>query len=96
MSVNGGYKIIDLKETNLVVGGDAVKVSGIYEEIEGNNRKATILSGMVLDGIERPDRWVNFGVGEDGNFHASIGLNTDASILYITITPEDMVSLSEM
>lgn len=92
----GGYKLIDLHDVNLVVGAEAVKIPGVYAAIEGNYRKATILTHMTLAGVERPDRWVNFGTGEDGAFHASIGLDTDAMILYITVTSEDMVSLTEM
>ena len=96
MALTGGYKIIDLHDVNLVVDGSPVKIPGVYEAIESNYRKATILSGMTLNGVERPDRWVNFGTGSDGAFHASIGLDTDAMILYITVTNEDMVSLTEM
>lgn len=93
MSRNGGYKIIDLKNASITIGGAAVKVEGIYDAIEHNYGKPTLLSGVVLDGIERPDRYVAFGVSA-GNFVALMGISADVELLYINVTPDDMVTFT--
>lgn len=53
----GGYHIIDLKDTVLTKGTPAT-VTGIYESIEGSYRKALLLSGLNVGGIEYPDAFV--------------------------------------
>ena len=54
-----GYKIVDLKNTNLV-NGTPVKIKGLYEEIESNYRKPIILSNVVIDKVERIDKLLYF------------------------------------
>ena len=54
----GGYKIIDLKNTNLTLSGANIK--GLYEEIESNYRKPILLSGIIINGYEYADQMVNF------------------------------------
>lgn len=34
MAIKGGYKLIDLKDSKLTVGGEGVTVKGIYNSIE--------------------------------------------------------------
>ena len=73
-----GYKIVDLKNTNLV-NGTPVKIKGIYEEIESNYRKPIILSNVVIDRVEKIDKWVNFSHSENS---------------YTCIIPEGTISLN--
>lgn len=63
----GGYKIIDFKDINITTGGDAVVITGIYNGIEGSHRKALMLSGLMLDSVEKPDCFIDCTVS-DGNY----------------------------
>lgn len=72
-----GYKIVDLKNTNLV-NETPVKIKGLYEEIESNYRQPIILSNVVIDGVEKIDKWVNFSHSENS---------------YTCIIPEGTISL---
>ena len=64
-----GYKIVDLKNTNLV-NRTPVKIKGLYEEIKSNYRKPIILSNVVIDRVEKIDKWVNFS--HSGNSYTCI------------------------
>ena len=72
-----GYKIVDLKNTNLV-NVTPVKIKGLYKEIESNYRKPIILSNVVIDRVEKIDKWVNFSHSENS---------------YTCIIPEGTISL---
>ena len=48
MSIKGGYKIIDFKNTAITTGA-GVAIKGIYESIENNYGKMTIASGLNID-----------------------------------------------
>lgn len=85
--VKGGYKIINLKDTNLVTGSDAVTIKGIYESIEDNYRKPLLLSGIVIDGVEKADMYVSFYVNE-GKLSATLYNKV------ITIADDDTVTLT--
>lgn len=52
--LKGGYKIINLSDTVINADGGAT-IDGIYESIENNYRKPLILSGIVIDGVEKAD-----------------------------------------
>lgn len=54
---NGGYQIIDLKDTNLS-SGVGVTISGIYDAIEGSYRKPLLLSGIVIENVEKNDVFI--------------------------------------
>lgn len=57
----GGYKIIDLRGINLVTGAEAPpKISGIYDAIESGINKPLMLSGIVINGINKQTTYVNF------------------------------------
>lgn len=91
--MKGGYRIIDLKNTDITVSGDAVKVEGVHQSIEANYRKPIILSGITLGGLEKPDAWVNFYVsGTD--YKGVIGKTDAGADLTITITDDDMVTVA--
>lgn len=49
----GGYKIIDFKDNALST--TSVTIDGIYDSIENNYRKPLLLSGLVLNSVEKPD-----------------------------------------
>lgn len=60
MSLLGGYKIIDLKDTSLTE--EPVKIDGIYDKIENSYRKPLLLSGIVIDGVEKNDAFIYVNV----------------------------------
>lgn len=85
MSTNkkGGYKIIDLKGIDLRDGGT---ISGIYESIEGSYRKPILLTGIVIDEVEKNDVFVIPTLsGYDFVFENIYGLD-------ITINDENEIS----
>lgn len=86
---NGGYKIIDLKDTNLTTSASAT-LSGIYEAIESNYRKPILLSGIVINGVEKADAFVTVNVS-NSNFVISnlYGMN-------LTITDEDAITTANV
>ena len=59
-----GYKLINLKNIDLKT-TVATEIAGIYKSIESNYRKPLILEGVVLDGVEVIDKWVNAQVGNN-------------------------------
>lgn len=62
----GGYHIVDFKDVNITTAEGAV-ITGIYEEIEGSYRKAILVSGVTIDGVEQRDTWVD-PVSGDNNY----------------------------
>lgn len=85
---NGGYKIIDLKDTNLTTSASAT-LSGIYEAIENNYRKAILLSGIVIDGVKKADAFVTVDVANSNYLISNVyGMN-------LTITDEDVIISEE-
>ena len=88
MAIKGGYKLIDLKDIKLTVGGNGVTVKGIYNSIESSYNKPLILTGINIGGIERNDVFINFAVNS-GNYVANISATEK-----ITITNADLVKVS--
>lgn len=64
--LRGGYHIVDFKDVN-ISSTDGAVIAGIYEEIEGSYRKAILVSGITIDGVEQRDTFVN-PVSGDGNY----------------------------
>lgn len=58
MSKNGGYVIIDFKDIN-ITSEAGVTVVGIFNDIESSGRKAILVSGVTLDGVEQRDVLLN-------------------------------------
>lgn len=58
---NGGYAIIDFKDTDLT-SGVASTIDGVYEAIEGSYRKPLLLSGIVIGSVEKNDIFVEVNV----------------------------------
>ena len=98
MAIKGGYKLIDLKESKLTVGGGGVTVKGIYNSIENSYNKPLILTGINIGGVERNDvnqlhfiiciRFIDFSVNS-GNYVANISATEK-----ITITNADLVTVT--
>lgn len=85
MSMNGGYKIVDFKDQNIT--SDAgITVVGIYEAVE-NTRKAILVSGITLDGVEQRDAFVEPTNAENNFTFTAYGRT-------FTVTNEDTVSVS--
>ena len=57
-----GYKLINFKNIDLKT-TVATEIAGVYKSIESNYRKPLILEGVVLDGVEVIDKWVNAELG---------------------------------
>lgn len=64
--LNGGYKIIDFQDINITTENGAT-VTGIYESIENNHRKAIMISGITIDGVQKNDCFVDCSVS-DGSY----------------------------
>lgn len=83
MSMNGGYKVVDFKDIDITADGDVV--AGVYEEIEGSHRKAILVSGVTLDGVEQRDTFVDPVVNSGDYTFTAYGKT-------FTITKDDKVS----
>ena len=88
MAIKGGYKLIDLKDSKLTVGGNGVTVKGIYNSIENSKNKPLILTGINIGGLERNDIFIDFAVNS-GNYVANI-----SPAEKITITNADLVKVT--
>ena len=55
--MQGGYKIIDLQDIN-IVSNQSTTITGIYEAIESNYRKPLLLSRIQINGTEYNDLFI--------------------------------------
>lgn len=88
MAIKGGYKLIDLKENKLTVGGEGVTLKGIYNSIKNSYNKPLILTGINIGGVERNDVFIDFAFNS-GNYVANISATEK-----ITITNADLVTVA--
>lgn len=89
----GGYKLIDFKENNIVL-TKPTTIKGVYDAIEHNYRKPTLITGLVIDSVEKEDTFVNFE--HVGNvYNGLLGMTANDKVLFITITNEDVVTIIE-
>ena len=88
MAIKGGYKLIDLNDNKLTVGGDGVTVKGIYNSIENSYNKPLILTGINIGGVERNDVFIVFSYNS-GSYVANISVTEK-----ITITNADLVTIT--
>ena len=84
--MNGGYKIINLHNTNFSI-GEAQTIKGLYESIENSYNKVLMLAGINIAGVEYNNTFVNF-THENNEYKANVYANT------ITITQEDTITIS--
>lgn len=85
MAIKGGYKLIDLKDNKLTIGGDGITVKGIYNSIKNSYNKPLILTGINIGGAERNDVFIDFAFNS-GSYVANISATEK-----ITITNTDLV-----
>ena len=88
MAIKGGYKLIDLKDNKLTVGGKGVTVKGIYNSVENSYNKLLILTGINIGGVERNDVFIDFS-DDSGSYVANISATEK-----ITITSADLVTVA--
>lgn len=81
----GGYRIIDFQDINITTAGDGAVITGVYDAIEDAYRKPLLLSGLTLDGVEKPDCYITCEVTESNYTFTAYGHT-------FTITAEDKVT----
>lgn len=81
----GGYQIIDFGDVNITATG--VTVPGVHHAIESSNRKAILISGVTLTGVEQRDCFVDCA-NASGNYTFSAYGKT------FTITADDKVTIA--
>lgn len=82
----GGYHIVDFKDQNITTESGATIV-GIYEEFEGSYRKAILISGVTIDGVEQRDTFVNPTNSENTYTFTAYGKT-------FTVTSENKVTIA--
>lgn len=72
----GGYRIIDFKKAALTSGTEA-NIAGAFDAATNSYGKATLVSGLVVGGIEYPEFFAPFaGSSETVSAAVVIGGNT--------------------
>ena len=94
MAIKGGYKIIDLQDIDITVGGDGVTIAGIYTAIENNYRKPLLISGLSLGGVEQEDSFITLSHSEN-TYTGLLQFLADDKIHIITITNDDKIVVTE-
>lgn len=81
--LRGGYHIVDFKDVNILSEGGAT-IAGIYEEFEGSYRKAILVSGVTIDGVEQRDTFVDAATGNNSFTFSAYGksftINNDETV----------------
>ena len=94
--MRGGYQIINFQNVPITTGTKAT-IPGIFAAIKGNNGKATLFSGMVLDSAEVPDFFCKLTLGQSG-YTGTIDVSyTNATTIVATkilIASDDGVTIS--
>lgn len=89
----GGYKLIDFKENNIGLDKSTI-IKGVYDAIEHNYRKPTLITGLVIDSVEKEDTFVNFEHGKNV-YNGLLGMTANNKVLFITIDNNDAVTITE-
>lgn len=89
----GGYKLIDFKENNIALTVPTT-IKGVYDAIEHNYRKPTLITGLVIGNVEKEDTFVNFEHGEN-EYSGLLGMTASDKVLFIKITNDDAVTITE-
>ena len=89
----GGYKLIDFKETDITL-STPTTIKGVYDAIEHNYRKPTLITGLVIGSVEKEDTFVNFEHGAN-SYNGLLGMTANDKVLFIAITNEDVVTITE-
>lgn len=83
--MKGGYQVVDFGDVNITA--DGATITGIYESIESTYRKALLVEGVTLEGVEKRACFVECEAGE-GNFTFSAYGKT------FTITNDDKITVA--
>lgn len=86
MGKNGGYVIIDFKDYDIAADTGAT-ITGVYEALEGTQRKAVQITNVVIAGAEERDCFVCPTV-KDSDFTFTAYGKT------FTVTSDDLVTAS--
>lgn len=90
--VKGGYQIIDLRDINHQIGIGQVH-EGIYDKIE-STRKAILLSGITIAGVEYHDTYI-FPTVNGTNFVSVVGENPTTNVkIIMNIEDTDVVTFT--
>lgn len=84
--LKGGYHIVDFQDVNITTENGAT-VTGIYETIEHNYRKPILISGITIDGVEKPDCFIDCTIEEASVTFSAYGKT-------FTITSADAISIA--
>ncbi len=85
--MKGGYKIIDLQNQNLTI-DTPITLRGVYESIENSYHKPLLLSGIIIDNIDKNDIYIT-PILDNTNYTLDLyGYN-------LTITQDDLITLEE-
>lgn len=88
--VKGGYQILNFNDTNFRV-DIPMEIKGIYDKIEGT-RKAILISGLIIDGVELHDFYAKPKVVGSSFVFDVLGYSVEISdIDIITITKDVIV-----
>lgn len=86
----GGYKLIDLEKVDFLELEVGAVIKGIHAKIESSYAKALMLTGIVIDGVEKNDVMISELKVVDGSFvFKAYGYE-------ITVTDEDEVEAVEI
>lgn len=89
--MKGGYQILNLKNINLTVETPAV-ITEAYETLEGNYKKAVLVTGFTVNGAEVGDFFTLPYVSES-NYVIKVAVG---EVNYtITISADDKVTLTQ-
>lgn len=64
----GGYKLIDLEKVDMLEIEVGVVIKGIHKAIESSYGKPLLLTGIVIDGVEKNDVYIEELKVVDGSF----------------------------
>ena len=93
--MRGGYQLINL-HGHAITAGEAATVKGIYEAVEGNYHKMTIVTGLVLNGVEHNDLPISLDKGESeftGVMNPQIK-DGKLTVLQTTIKDDDTITIA--
>lgn len=88
--MKGGYKIIDLKNTNFTL-STGVTIEGVHEKVENNYYKALLVENFQIEGVEQVAQFVTFTASRD-NLVGNLTNGTQT----ITITSADLVTIANV
>lgn len=62
--LKGGYQVVDFGDVNITSEAGAT-ITTVYPTIESSHRKAILISGVTIDGVEKRDCFVDCEAGNN-------------------------------